>query len=651
MTHTHPLVERFGHQRRWCNWYYGKPDKNGKRAKIPTAHRKAVDATHPHDRLLTFAEAQRANAKHIGIALGECEGEWLSGFDRDECIESGALSPDMVAFVEQAQTTDDISPSGKGVHLFVITREQIQTRIDKAAGYEFYGAGRFFTFTGKPLAQISDPREMSKASASALVDAFFGSASATPKTPAPVQHPPTPAADDELADALSFVGDWRADDRREWVRVGMAIKAARPGDDGRELWRAFSQRSAKYDADTFERDWQSLKPRSIGIGTIYHMAREDGGWRPPSSSRNKTRAQVVDAMHALRRIALPECLPVRDERTDIGTLSGEPIVEHRKAINVSRGSVFALADALLAFAWHAGHTKGATLSVRRMADLASIPREQAWRAFVAMRRLGWIRQPRGYIRHANKERQETPDFEHAPAFDLVVDAIKRAGRMKGTEDDILSQDCFVSASHTTILPNMSSSVPLPYGRMRMIAARGLWTLLGPTARRICECLDAGERTHEQLIALTHYTGRAVSKALARLAEMLLIESGRDGWALVFDFDLRANAICDAPHGKRERVPAKSASRRRGRHAQESSAFLAVMDAWRVERALADEPGADAGIDAMGGERVDAALVAMEQGRFKATNRARDWRAGIELSTLKREAREGWARIHAERVRQ
>lgn len=635
MTLTHPLIQRFGHQRRWCNWYYGKPNKKGKRGKIPTAHGKAVDATHPHEGLLTFAEAKRADAKHIGIALGECEGEWLNGFDRDNCIAKGKPSPDAQAFAELAQTLDDISPSGKGVHWFIVTRAEIPTRTDKVAGYEFYGAGRFFTFTGKPISEARDIRSVSKAKALALVNAFFPAEIAKPKTIArpSVSVIEPPSSNDELADALSFVADWRADDRHEWIRVGMAIKAAR-GDAGRELWRAFSMRSSKFDAKQFNRDWQSLKPSRIGIGTLYRMAREDGGWRPPSSARNQTRAQIVAAMQGLRSIELPDTLPVRDERTDTGTLNGEPIAEHRKAINVSRGTVFAVADAMLAYAHALGHTKGLALSMRRIADLASVDKKQAWAGFVAMRRLGWLKQSGGYVRPR--------DMDKSVAFDLTLEGLAK----RGTEGDISIQDYLgVAAPIQYPVLDMSPSVPLPHGRMRVLAARGLWSFLGPTARRICECLEYGEHTHSQLIALTRYGKRTVTKALARLAEFMLIESGRDGWALVYDFDLRANAVCDELHGKAKRTPAQRATTRRNRHAAESKAFKQTMDVWRVERALADEP--DAGVDAMDGDAIDAAILAIDRRKFKRENRARDWRAGVEASTLKREAIEGWRKVHAE----
>ena len=139
----------------------------------------------------------------------------------------------------------------------------------------------------------------------------------------------------------------------------------------------------------------------------------------------------------------------------------------------------------------------------------------------------------------------------------------------------------------------------------------------------------------------------LSPAAARLAEFCLIESGRDGWALVYDFDLRANAVCDELHGKSKRTPSQRVTARRNRHATESARFRDVMDVWRVERALSDEPGALEAVDAMDGDAIDTAILAIERRKFKRENRARDWRAGVEASTLKREAIEGWRQVHAE----
>ncbi len=72
-------------------------------------------------------------------------------------------------------------------------------------------------------------------------------------------------------------------DGHSWITIGTAIKAAL-GEAGRELWLDWSRQSGKSGAsghsDTPERRWATLRPHSIGAGTIYKLARQRG-WVPP----------------------------------------------------------------------------------------------------------------------------------------------------------------------------------------------------------------------------------------------------------------------------------------------------------------------------------------------------------------------------------
>jgi hypothetical protein len=69
-----------------------------------------------------------------------------------------------------------------------------------------------------------------------------------------------------------------------WITMGAAIKAAL-GEEGRQLWLDWSRQSSKSGAsgrgDTPERRWKTLRPHSIGAGSIYAMAIERG-WVPPA---------------------------------------------------------------------------------------------------------------------------------------------------------------------------------------------------------------------------------------------------------------------------------------------------------------------------------------------------------------------------------
>lgn len=77
--------------------------------------------------------------------------------------------------------------------------------------------------------------------------------------------------------ALAFIPNAELD-YDSWVRVGLALKGAL-GEDGAELFVAWSAQAAKNDDAFTARSWVSFKPNSIGAGTIYHLAMERG-WVP-----------------------------------------------------------------------------------------------------------------------------------------------------------------------------------------------------------------------------------------------------------------------------------------------------------------------------------------------------------------------------------
>ena len=80
-----------------------------------------------------------------------------------------------------------------------------------------------------------------------------------------------------IIDALRFIPN--ADlDYDSWVRIGMALKGAL-GEDGLDLFAAWSATSSKDVPEVTIKTWASLKPERIGAGTIYHHALA-GGWIP-----------------------------------------------------------------------------------------------------------------------------------------------------------------------------------------------------------------------------------------------------------------------------------------------------------------------------------------------------------------------------------
>lgn len=93
---------------------------------------------------------------------------------------------------------------------------------------------------------------------------------------------------DEIADALSFLDP--SCDRKEWIRIGAAVKAAGAaiGEDLFEVWRAWSERGQGYNAKTIASDWKSLlqgdSVNPISAGTLVYLAKAKG-WIDPRKER------------------------------------------------------------------------------------------------------------------------------------------------------------------------------------------------------------------------------------------------------------------------------------------------------------------------------------------------------------------------------
>jgi len=77
-----------------------------------------------------------------------------------------------------------------------------------------------------------------------------------------------------------------SDDRKTWISAGMALKSEF-GSDGFSLFDEWSKTSAKNKPKDATNAWRSFKSGPITIGTLIHIARENG-WRPNSSNQPPT---------------------------------------------------------------------------------------------------------------------------------------------------------------------------------------------------------------------------------------------------------------------------------------------------------------------------------------------------------------------------
>ncbi len=80
---------------------------------------------------------------------------------------------------------------------------------------------------------------------------------------------------DRIAALLAQINPWRADDYREWIRIGMALYSHSP--TLLYLWDEWSRQSNKYQPGECERKWNTFNPNRITLGTLYYLAQIDSG--------------------------------------------------------------------------------------------------------------------------------------------------------------------------------------------------------------------------------------------------------------------------------------------------------------------------------------------------------------------------------------
>jgi len=97
--------------------------------------------------------------------------------------------------------------------------------------------------------------------------------------PAPINRTGVQRADeDETRSALKYIP---ADDYDSWIRIGLILKCSL-AEGGFALWNDWSKSSTKYeDESKCLEKWHELCPDgSLGIGTLFHMAQQNG-WNGP----------------------------------------------------------------------------------------------------------------------------------------------------------------------------------------------------------------------------------------------------------------------------------------------------------------------------------------------------------------------------------
>jgi primase-polymerase (primpol)-like protein len=163
----------------WINWRYKFVPGRNKAKKPPIDPRSGVEAdvTSPAT-WATFDEACEAHqsgrwsTKGIGFVFTP-EDPYF-GLDLDGCLaKPSGIAPWASSILDRLQTYTEWSPSGEGVH--AIGRGRLACTGRKIKGIEIYDRGRYFTFTGEPVAgrplEVRDMPDLEE-----LVEELFGKA-------------------------------------------------------------------------------------------------------------------------------------------------------------------------------------------------------------------------------------------------------------------------------------------------------------------------------------------------------------------------------------------------------------------------------------------------------------------------------------------
>lgn len=226
-----------------------------------------------------FAAYEEGRFDGLGFVLGPdaASGLHFSGLDIDNCVKDGEVDSGGRYFVSALDSYAEVSPSGEGVKVFTLgaIRWSGLKKKDDVRGIEFYDSGRYFTVTGNHVAGTpTELRERGDVLSRLTAEVF----------PVRLSAASASLTDREVAlQCLGGLSRSRAEGYDDWLRVGMALHSV--SEDLLPDWDAWSRNCAdKYSEGACAKKWSSFKKGGVGIGSLYHWAKQDG-WVGPDRPR------------------------------------------------------------------------------------------------------------------------------------------------------------------------------------------------------------------------------------------------------------------------------------------------------------------------------------------------------------------------------
>ncbi|WP_439670785.1 hypothetical protein AEMCBJ_12960 [Cupriavidus necator] len=302
----------------WIVWKAGAVNAEGKFGKIPVdpATGKPCSA-HERGNWLPFDDAVRAQRQKGYAGIGfDLDGQpfthcddgvplYLIGLDIDQCeAEMDSLYR---VWLRLGKPYLEVSPSGKGVRMFALSRIAFRGR--NVGGREIYSSGRFLTVTGHSArGGIKDATE----ALGSVYEEWFGSVP-TPQVPMSGQSidgttrslmgsiPPPAETPDQIARVRAMLSYISADcERDRWRNVIWALEST-GWRCAEELGRTWSQTAPhRFDESALQAVRKSFNcAGGITLGTLVHHARE-GGYVDPIGFGELASMGVVDGIESKR---------------------------------------------------------------------------------------------------------------------------------------------------------------------------------------------------------------------------------------------------------------------------------------------------------------------------------------------------------------
>lgn len=271
-------------RKQWLVWSFEQYEGDKKPRKVPyyiNGKKRQGTQGSPEDlaHLATYEQAKSALdfGDYSGLGFAFLPNDGLIGIDIDHKEDRDPKLAQNI--ITGLNTYTELSPSGRGYHLFVLGNTKTFKNND--IGIEVFANSQFFTMTGNQLE--GTPNEVNQITEKALNR--LREIVKPPRENKPKTSNESPLPTNERAKVESALAYIPADcGYDEWYKIGAAIYSEF-GASGFSIWDYWSAKSSKYSPRGMQDKYNSFANiHDIKIATLYGMA-IDNGWQPPKDHK------------------------------------------------------------------------------------------------------------------------------------------------------------------------------------------------------------------------------------------------------------------------------------------------------------------------------------------------------------------------------